>query len=425
MRKKAILFVIFIVAALTIFIGRPSVLISEPTQNAPVEETTREVRLETPTTPEIIVPQKLMFQADYEWNSLAASTVLRGYELDVNTGCMRKREGSSIVPFIAVMDGKKGVFYAPGKKGSIFFYDTNGCYMCGSELLSEEEVFVEYPKGCKYVSVSMEDKMFEKAIFVNVTEQTLIVTKKEASSINEAVQKVSGSGVILVFPGTYQENVKAYGKQVEIYGVDRESCVLESNSSDYYNPPLEIAGGVVADMTIRAVDNNSPASRLYAYGVHIEDHFLCDNALLFKNCNIYSDFNSAVGMGLRGGCAVTFENCVLKGKENGLFCHDCPYQKYTGLQRLVMKNCIVAGMQKGNAIRIDSQGVTGADVELLFCNNLFQNADGTTDKLLYVRNNNGMGTEENFMGLKNFRLLDESRGNNIDELNSQNPQSLQ
>lgn len=425
MGKKLILFFVFLFVAVAMLIGVSSVRISDSTYTFLEEETTNEAVLEATTVPGMIVPPELIFEADYKWNKLAAATLLRGYEIDVTSGLMREKEGNSVAALIAVKGEGEGIFYAPGMQAGILFYDTNGRFISGSRMLDEEEVFMEYPRNCGYVSISMEDENLSRAIFVDRTDGIYIVSQKESTSINKAVQEIQENGDILVFPGIYRENVRAYGKQIGIYGVDREKCVLESVSSNYYTPPLEISGGVVANMTIRAVDDNSAPSALYAYGVHVEDHFLCDNTLLFKNCNIYSDFNSAVGMGLRGGCEVTFENCVLKGKENGLFVHDCPYQKYTGTQRLIMRNCIVEGMEGDNAIRMDSQGVAGADVELIFQDNVFRNGNGTEANLLYVRNNNGKGLKENFMELKNFRLLKESRGNNIDELNAKNEQFLQ
>lgn len=423
MGKKSLLFFVFLLVAAAMLALVSSVRISDSTHTFFAEEATNGAVLEATTVPGVIVPPELILEADYEWNKLAAATLLRGYEIDVTSGLVREKEGNSVAALIAVKG--EGIFYAPGMQAGILFYDANGRFISGSRIMDEEEVFMEYPKDCGYVSISMADENLSHAIFVDRTDGIHIVSQKESASINKAVQEIQENGDILVFPGIYRENVGAYGKQIGIYGVDREKCVLESISSNYYTPPLEISGGVVANMTIRAVDDNSGPSALYAYGVHVEDHFLCDNTLLFKNCNIYSDFNSAVGMGLRGGCEVTFEDCVLKGRENGLFVHDCPYQKYTGTQRLIMRNCIVEGMEGDNAIRVDSQGVAGADVELTFQDNVFQNGNGTEENLLYARNNNGRGTKENFMELKNFRLSFESRGNNIDELNAKNEQSLQ
>lgn len=417
-RKTIITAMVFIVMAqllraipaLRIFETDQSDIIPKTEETAPQEET----KVFLPPQK----PEPLVFAMNYEWNLLNMASLLRGYAYETG-GRLTGQSGKTIAAGIAVKENDIFVFYAPDEEAQFVFYDAKGQFLSEMTVHGEWEQQIPYPQGCRSFSLCMREDALEKAILIKQSENLCIVSQKADigySAINSAVQAV-GEGEILVFPGIYEEQVKAFGKNIMLYGVNRETCVIESTVSSYYAPPLEIAAGLVENMTIRAVNRNSASSALKAYAVHVEDHILCDNTLTFRNCTLYSDFNSAVGMGLRGGCEVTFEHCFLAGRENGLFCHDSAYQKYSGVQKLIMHDCIVAGIEGSNAIRLDSQGVKGALVELLFWNNEFISGDGTADNLLYVQNNNGGGTQEDFMGLKNFRLQMGSRENNIEELN--------
>lgn len=361
--------------------------------------------------PVITLPQEaepLSMKYSVRWNELNKENVI-------------EKEKNCVVEFVHYTAGDVWVFYAPGYTAEISFYDSGRNAFLSREVCAQQEVFLEFPPDCGFFSVSMNRKGFEEALLVKETGETLIVSQQEFSSrktISQAVAQFADAGEILIFPGVYEEHVKAYGKEIVFWGIDREHCILESTSSDYYSPPMEISAGAVRNMTIRAVNRNSAPSQLYAYGVHADDNSMADHSLIFENCFISSDFNSGVGMGLRSGCNVEFLDCTIQGKENGLFCHDTPYQKYAGLQKLSMKNCVIEGKEGKQAILLDSQGLEGSRVELLFQKNVFQNtnnADG--EGLLHIRNHNGEGTPENWMGLKNFWLSKESQKNSIEEFN--------
>lgn len=406
--------IIFSLAANTVLSENDYIESTVPKETQGIENIVNELKEDM--TEEVIKPSN-------DWNILETKKPLYNVYIDEKTGKPVSDEGFTAITFLPVNTGEKCAFYSKSDECRIIYYNEFQQYLKGEIISASEGKLLQIPSECRYVTVSMHNENVEESFFVqekSSTKELIIVAAEDESysSINKAVSDIRENGVIIVLPGIYNENVKAWGKKVTIYGADREKCILESNSGNYYTPPLEISAGYVKNMTIRAADRNTQPSSLPAYGVHIEDHYLFNNTLTFETCTIYSDFNSAVGIGLRGGCSVEFIDVKLIGKENGLFCHDSAYSKYTGVQDISLINCIVEGMEGENAIRFDSQGVNGAVVNVLFINNILKNNNAADEEtLLYTRNNNGKGTSENWMGLKNYYIREESCGNNIEELN--------
>lgn len=359
---------------------------------------------------------------DGGWNLLENSAQIEGRLVDVGTAELEKSEDYVTGLYIPVDENARAVLCTPGtNRFYLAYYDADKKCMGSEILLVTGGMLFSLPQNCRYVSISAKEDVFAKSIFVQEGQENIFVVSKEDTqyqSIKKAVASIEKEGVVIVFPGTYQENVKAWGKNVTIIGTDEEECILVNHSSNYYAPPLEISVGEVRNLTIQAKgrgDNSKPG----AYGVHVEDDSLYGNSLIFENCIIESESNSAVGIGMRGGCDVRFVNCVLTGKEDGLFCHDGAYKKYTGVQKLSLEDCIVEGCEGKQAVRFDSQGVTGAKVYVRFVNNTFLNKNNKSgENLLNTRNNGGRGSEENWLGLKNYYLDEESRENNIKEMNA-------
>lgn len=371
-------------------------------------------------------------QSDLSWNLLTVGEWFEDYIVDATNGLYVAKDNYDTLEMIEVDDEHLCAIYLPECNNvHLVYYDNNQNYIGGEIVSAPKGKLIELPKGCSYMTISMARAEIRNSFLVQDERNGVYVVAWEDgvrySSVKSAVAAVEASGTVVVMPGTYKGNIKAWGKEVNILGTDKETCIIENNSSSYSAPPLEIAAGTVKNLTVRATGSNSEgdgagSSKAGAYGVHIEDEALCDNLLKFENCYIYSDFNSAVGMGMRGGCSVQFVNVHLKGKEFGLFCHDSAYSKYSGVQNLSMINCVIEGMQGKTAVRFDSQGVKGTRVNLLFVNTLLKSQNIKTvsakssDTLLSTRNNGGKGTDDNWMGLKNYYLDEDSYGNNILEM---------
>lgn len=354
------------------------------------------------------------------WNKLDTVTALEDKAALANSGNMIGREGYVVFSCMEIQTDKECFFVCPSGEIHLVYYDEKKQYISGRASASIEGEFLEMPDDCRYITVSMEKEAVDDSFLVQECGSVFFVEEgRTYTSVKKAVEQIETEGIVVIFPGVYKGNIKGWGKNIILYGTDKEACVIENTSSSYYAPPLEIAAGCVKNLTIRAVGTPSAdTSKAGAYAVHVEDDVLYENRLTFENCELYSDFNSAVGMGMRGGCEVEFLNVRMTGLENGLFCHDGAYTKYAGVQNLSLTDCVIEGMKGECAIRFDSQGTPGSEVHLLFVNNILVNdRSKNVDNLVHTQNNGGKGTEENWRQLKQFYLDEGSRQNNVDALN--------
>ncbi|MCR5215608.1 MAG: hypothetical protein K6C69_01560 [Lachnospiraceae bacterium] len=232
------------------------------------------------------------------------------------------------------------------------------------------------------------------------------------SSISRAVSSIDDGEevLVLVLPGTYKENVKAWEKKVHLLGLSREDVVLTTSSSSYSSPAIEIAAGSLDSMTIRCTGSCPGEGKAGAYAIHVESDNLYQETLRIENCEISSTSNTGIGMGMRGGCDVSFIDCAISGVDYAFFVHDGAYSKSTGLQKLLVSGCDLDDAGSLEACRFDSQGVSGARVELAFLNN--------TGCEIQANNQGGRGKDDNFMGLKNFYLNPRSTGNEEPVMNA-------
>lgn len=131
-------------------------------------------------------------------------------------------------------------------------------------------------------------------------------------TIAEAVAAASDGDTILVMPGTYVESVdiQSTGKFLKIKGFCRDSCILTYDSGNYDIAPLEIAKGVVEDLTIFATGTTLAEGASYrAYCVHIDYEQSINSSLQFKNVRFKNKLRQCVGIGLHENFRLSFVNC--------------------------------------------------------------------------------------------------------------------
>lgn len=359
-----------------------------------------------------------------EWNLLYRYEILDDCIVEAGTGEIIEKAGCVAVTFIEITGKEECALYLPdGNNVHLVYYNEGKRYIGGEIISAPRGLLLELPEECAYLTISiMENELKNSFLVQNETGMVKIVSKEGEcyNSIKKAVASVKDAGVVIVLPGSYSGNVKAWGKNIQLIGTDRFSCILQYDSGSYSFPPLEMGAGCIKNMTIRTNGGSTPVEKAGAYAVHVEDNALYNSKLVIENCYIESEHNSALGMGMRGGCNIQLKNVTLKGRDYGLFCHDSAYSKYTGVQNLSLIKCVVEGISGKGAIRFDSQGVKGAQVNLLFVDNYLKNNNNkginTRDELLSTRNMYGKGNEENWMALKNFYLNEDSMGNNLLEL---------
>ena len=154
---------------------------------------------------------------------------------------------------------------------------------------------------------------------VNIS-NTIVVAKSGGNftSINDAVQSAKENDVILVYPGVYEETIRGFSKVVNIVGINKEKCIVQTNTNERTNPPAELSAGYIKNISFIATTLNSvnpietTPRNLCAYGVHIDNDFSQGKKLIFENCNIISYGAPGVGIGLRPNFLLKFKDCLIQ-----------------------------------------------------------------------------------------------------------------
>lgn len=198
-------------------------------------------------------------------------------------------------------------------------------------------------------------------------------------TISDAVAAAGPNDIVLVFPGTYNECVEAWGKYVNIIGTSRDECILTYGGGDYDNPPLEMSHGVLANMTIHTTSETQTGTNP-AYCMHVEDSTAAGSSLYVSNVRFINDQHQTVGIGLRNNYTITFENCSFENNagRNALYCHD--YETVTtGLnnQNIHLINCSFRNSSPTNAtIALQSQEIENNRATLLAQRCIVKNTAG-------------------------------------------------
>ena len=185
------------------------------------------------------------------------------------------------------------------------------------------------------------------------------------SSIQEAVNCAKTGDTILIYPGIYEEHVEIYNKEVTLFGVNRELCVIKYDSSKYNVVPLTISAGKVMNLSIygyrpddaQGVSHPKTSTMLFSYesdetleewqskfpgyAVHIDENYSYGKELFFYNCKIVSNNSQCVGIGSRGNAKYIFEKCDLFSNGTGgcIYFHNTADGMYAGETQFVMKEC--------------------------------------------------------------------------------------
>lgn len=206
-------------------------------------------------------------------------------------------------------------------------------------------------------------------------------------SIQEAVNYAKDGDTLILYPGIYTENIDVIDKTINITGVDKNSCILQYDTSSYWKVPLNIAAGTVANLTIYGTKSNADTNMnndmqskyLFAeelddfetqmlyqiweqqknhtgYTIHIEQNFLYGKGIYFKNCNIISENNHCIGIGSRGNSNIQFEDCeiISNGIGGCFYLHDFWSTEYSGDVNFILKNCSLTNYRSPYVMTIQS-----------------------------------------------------------------------
>ncbi len=151
------------------------------------------------------------------------------------------------------------------------------------------------------------------------------------STITEAVLAAESGDSIYIGPGVYEEAVDTGAKDLALVGTDRTKCILQNDTESYFTPPLNMACGRVENLTIRAnrkktgssINEMISPSYLHAgaagtvkadftdYAIHVESPASYGHNVTIRHCDLRSDCNHVLGMGLHGNMNITIEDCTI------------------------------------------------------------------------------------------------------------------
>ena len=240
--------------------------------------------------------------------------------------------------------------------------------------------------------------------------------------IQDAVDDVDDSSsnpvTIIIRPGIYKEHLSLIGRDLSLVGMDRDTCIIQDDSGDYYKAPLTISGNAfISNLTFISTHDNGTTYKIPSYAVH------CDSAgaglLTFSNCKLTSYQNSAIGIGMQQNQTLVFADCEFRknASYNGgsFYCHNDQFSNVLN-QHLIIKIFNIT-TNLGYAMKIDDantyNGGTNSPMDIALYNNvLYSDEKGVSDIVLFrdAPLNGGISGQ--------IKLVQDSSGNNISSLNA-------
>ena len=265
----------------------------------------------------------------------------------------------------------------------------------------------------------------------NKFSNTVIVDKNggfDYTTIQEAIDGTNDGDTILIMPSVYEEQIKMWGKNRNLVGLDKEKCIIVSKSRLYNNEPLQANIGCISNLTLIAGYGLTPIDKdtvSTSYALHVEYANATSFELVIENCNIISNVAPAIGLGVRYNQKVTIKNCYLetKAKEmyssvysnyfncGAIFCHNDASGSNLGTGGYIsIENCELKGVS--TAITLQSQN-NGNTLTHRFLKNILWSTENGTENAITLRTE---ATSGHLVGSDG--VLDSiSFGNNVTELN--------
>lgn len=233
--------------------------------------------------------------------------------------------------------------------------------------------------------------------------------------INAAVVNNLGSN-IFIDGGVYETEVENLATDKILIGKDREICTLEKHGGSYDKPPIEIAGGIIKNLTVKMINN--PDAAQYGYCVHSDNAATANKTLIISNCKFDNDLYRVIGMGVRGGETVIFENCEFVGhgetNAQAIYIHNSTGTKAT----VCFRNCYFKAVKECLALQAWGSDCS-VDWEFIDCTCISETY-GVGIETVWTDYVSGSTHDTSrlheFSG--KFTLLPTSHGNNISILNA-------
>ena len=255
---------------------------------------------------------------------------------------------------------------------------------------------------------------------IDAADVLLVGQRKGFRHIQTAVDRAKDGDVIVVLPGIYEEAVEVSEKTISIIGQDRNECILTHPNGDYFEPPIEMGSGLLANMTIYAQQQERAKDAIApAYAIHIDFNISKNSTFDVIDVNFINDSYQTVGIGLRQNFTLHFQNCLFECKtdNNAFYCHDDPIDEESKNQQLIVENCyfINNGTQK-STILMQSQESPNSEILCQWKDNIVENTLG--GQLIAVQYwDTPISPDSGWYGMSFWTLSDKSAGNNLNVLN--------
>ncbi|WP_054717928.1 hypothetical protein [Lacticaseibacillus manihotivorans] len=245
--------------------------------------------------------------------------------------------------------------------------------------------------------------------------------------VQDAINAADDGTTITIMPGDYYECVDARDKQVNLVGYSASATRIISTDNRRDYPALEMTSGSASNLSFISQRPTGAAYPDYdtPYGAHLDYNGSAHQTLTFENCVFRSDWNAAVGIGMRVGENLSFKNCEFTSTSSipmgAVFFHDCSNAELAGNYAFTLDSCNLsaAGNYSMVALGIAHPG-NKMDLTLIR-NSFYSGVHGTGD--------DGIGKQEateqypasdgdEFMGTATIVLNPRSFGNSAPKCNA-------
>ncbi len=323
----------------------------------------------------------------------------------------------------------------------IAFYDINLDFVGGALLYNQPDTEFQTPAGARFARYCTETANLTN--FYVVKDPTImrkdtyhfrgwyegieILVAKDGSgdftTLTEAATYAVDGDVIHVKAGVYDnEAVQLFGKTVTVYGDGCLNTIIKNGWNTYSKAPIEMATGVLRDIQFYAFDGGSPSqdpSGATAYALHADSDTSYGKTFTVERCVFISEKgNSAIGVGIYGGCDYIFRDCIIVGGiSTPFFVHDSTNPQYVGVMELELYNNTFVSFGNGS-FGIGTARLNGTTVYLTACGNSFQdNGPGSLPHLFTDENPSGTATGNTNINVVNWNIKPLNNGNNLPILN--------
>lgn len=365
--------------------------------------------------------------------------ITTGYFLYYNTGVQNANSDWCFTNFVEIKSSTE--YYTNYPNGHYCFYDEDKKYISG---VTSSSTFTT-PPTAKYIRASVRISAIDSVYIYEgnsgdryepfkykfiydddyKNKQSVIIVDKSGNgdytSVTQACADAPKGSTIFIKAGVYENEqiTGTYTKKLYLIGESAQDVIIKNNTGQYLHEPIQIGSGLLRNLTFYAEleEGQERKEGQIEYAVHVESHNLANDNLTIENCILKSDYSPALGMGMRGGCNVIIKSCRLIGTHYGtLIIHDSDYDAYLGVQNVSLLNNVIEVMNNTTCVIFQSQEKEASTVNIeCIGNRVYSPQNGT---LIGFRNYyGGVGSENDWHGLKNWRLKGTSWGNSTDILN--------